>query len=402
MTDHQKVAGQSSAEELPVTEKQRTEFETGILDAVRHFDWASLASDTGSNSLEPMVNAARAVAAGSVSAMRRVFPAEGQLGCGKGCSYCCHLMATASAPEVLVISRFLHRTLSSDAMAELVKRVAATDSITRGRDGLGRLLSNTPCPLLVDGACSVYEERPLVCRGYASFNWVSCADHSRRRRIWKQMPLDHVRRSGHSAALEGVIEGLSDAGLASGALELIAALRIALETPDAEARWLAGEDVFRDAIEVEDVGANQMKKSVSGRIFDTGAAEMLADKSVGEPGDETYRFEQLFCGPDGHYFLACAGGSGTYYAQLFEGKHVAGDDIIPLEPDEAHRWLEDHGCTQLIERMFPTHAPSSVMVELPKPIRQAAETCARREGLRVADWIANLVKSSTGRKSNDE
>ena len=36
------------------------------------------------------------------------------------------------------------------------------------------------------------------------------------------------------------------AGLPTDALELAAALDVALAMPDAEARWLAGEDVFRD------------------------------------------------------------------------------------------------------------------------------------------------------------
>jgi hypothetical protein len=48
-------------------------------------------------------------------------------------------------------------------------------------------------------------------------------------------------------ALSGLARALRDHGLAWEALELTAALRAALETPDAAARYLAGEAVFRGA-----------------------------------------------------------------------------------------------------------------------------------------------------------
>ncbi len=50
-----------------------------------------------------------------------------------------------------------------------------------------------------------------------------------------------------SEAHLGLRQGLSDLGLQSTHLELTAALRIALETPDATERWLAGEPIFRTA-----------------------------------------------------------------------------------------------------------------------------------------------------------
>jgi len=45
----------------------------------------------------------------------------------------------------------------------------------------------------------------------------------------------------------GLRAGLAECGLASTHLELTPALRIALEAPDAAARYLAGEPVFRAA-----------------------------------------------------------------------------------------------------------------------------------------------------------
>lgn len=54
----------------------------------------------------------------------------------------------------------------------------------------------------------------------------------------------------HAAAALGGSPGpqaVAEAGLSSPHLELTAALRIALDTPNAAERWLAGEPVFRAA-----------------------------------------------------------------------------------------------------------------------------------------------------------
>ena len=46
----------------------------------------------------------------------------------------------------------------------------------------------------------------------------------------------------------GLIAALVGVGYDFELLELIAGLRIALEVPDAAEQWLAGKDVFRDAL----------------------------------------------------------------------------------------------------------------------------------------------------------
>jgi hypothetical protein len=47
--------------------------------------------------------------------------------------------------------------------------------------------------------------------------------------------------------LDGLPAGLVESRLDGALLELTSALRIALETPSAEERWLAGEAVFKEA-----------------------------------------------------------------------------------------------------------------------------------------------------------
>lgn len=77
-----------------------------------------------------------------------------RLDCQSGCAWCCHVAVQvhildaigAAAPHA---SRELNYTLP-----------------TRQRDELKRIFQ--PCPLLVDGQCSVYAQRPVVCRSFQS------------------------------------------------------------------------------------------------------------------------------------------------------------------------------------------------------------------------------------------
>ena len=91
---------------------------------------------------------------------------------------------------------------------------------------------------MVDGACSVYEHRPTACRGMASHDVTSCE-----------------QRVGDipTPPAYGLLRGLTDFGflaalrvseLPDDTYELNHALLVALEEPDAEQRWLGGEQLF--------------------------------------------------------------------------------------------------------------------------------------------------------------
>lgn len=79
--------------------------------------------------------------------------------CARGCTDCCHQLFAITAPDAVEIARAVER-LSPAMRGELE---------ARARQWIERALmrgQRTACPALVDGACSIYESRPLICRRF--------------------------------------------------------------------------------------------------------------------------------------------------------------------------------------------------------------------------------------------
>jgi Fe-S-cluster containining protein len=159
-----------------------------------------------------------------------------QIACRKGCGYCCHNWVAATAPEVFLIAR---------QIAEpnvIIDRAAATI----GLDIAARFGAKLPCAFLVENACSIYAARPTVCRQVTSTNLETCIEEFNGQGLDGEILvskayLDHARNCRLP-----LLAALTAANLPLQSYELSAAVTLALQTPNAEARWLAGEDVFAD------------------------------------------------------------------------------------------------------------------------------------------------------------
>jgi hypothetical protein len=194
--------------------------------------------------------------------------------CAPGCAHCCHQPVGVSPPEVLAILDHLRRTRTPDALATVTGRVREADDRTRGLDPAARISPEHPCPFLDDGRCSIYEARPLACRGTNSLDATLCerALHD---------PETHAAYvAGDSAlpcylepirAFHAVAAGLQLAahelhGLTMLPLDLTAAMRTLLDDPDGvAARWLAGEDPFA-AARGADVTRDPRSRQLAGTI----------------------------------------------------------------------------------------------------------------------------------------
>ncbi len=159
--------------------------------------------------------------------------------CRKGCSFCCHLRVTATPLEVIRIAAALDGSRRASMLT--------TTAVVAGLSGRERLARQVACPLLLEGACSAYEVRPLTCRALLSRSAVLCE---------RQFEVDAGASAGVSvpsliaprliaaALINGQVAALRDLGLAGHPVELIAALAALSRDPDLFIRWLSREDVF--------------------------------------------------------------------------------------------------------------------------------------------------------------
>ncbi len=167
--------------------------------------------------------------------------------CRAGCSWCCHVLVAVAAPEALVIAQYIQNEMPAEASAVLAAATVELDERVHGLDADERAVRQLPCAFLVEGKCAVYPVRPLLCRGWNSLDVIACRENYRQPDIMPVTVYALQRRLGVQVA-DGLDTALTEAGLGGGTdLELTAAVRIALETPDAAERFLAGEPVFAPA-----------------------------------------------------------------------------------------------------------------------------------------------------------
>jgi Fe-S-cluster containining protein len=104
------------------------------------------------------------------------------ISCGAGCAACCHHLVGVSLPEAFLVADVvsdLEPALQAKAIASFDRAALALQSAEL-LEALRRLASTGPaerravaeryaaaaigCPLLIDGRCSIYPSRPLICR----------------------------------------------------------------------------------------------------------------------------------------------------------------------------------------------------------------------------------------------
>jgi Fe-S-cluster containining protein len=172
-----------------------------------------------------------------MSATIDALPSKAQHACAPGCFFCCYLPVDVLAPEAFRIAAHLQQTRWPGELAELEYRLGVYSQHDFG---------TRPCVFLAHGHCSIYQVRPMVCRGYNSLSKERCEAFYHDASIDLRGTKDGVAGRLAEAMEDGVIAGLTALGLDAQWYELPSAVLRALETTDGPARWVRGEAVFQD------------------------------------------------------------------------------------------------------------------------------------------------------------
>lgn len=148
--------------------------------------------------------------------------------CRKGCGWCCHQRVGAAAVEVLAMAR---------ALRDRPQALAALAAWTPG----------APCAFLKDGACSVYDVRPLKCRSLWHVDERHCMGKYAALPAFGPAPSPDFQlepKMIYEGALKGLALALVRAGRDCPGIELMPGLRAVIDRADAAEAWAAGEEVF--------------------------------------------------------------------------------------------------------------------------------------------------------------
>lgn len=167
--------------------------------------------------------------------------------CSMGCWFCCTQMVAVTIPEVLRLAEHIRATFTPEQREDLDKRMAGyMEATAEWHAGDHTKKARYVCPLLrqADGACGIWLERPIICRGFNSTDHNACI--TKRDDPVNDPPVPQIMGQFHTAMYSrtGMRRSLKKHNLENELHEMIPALIVAMENEDAADRYLAGEPLF--------------------------------------------------------------------------------------------------------------------------------------------------------------
>jgi uncharacterized protein len=182
--------------------------------------------------------------------------------CRSGCDACCHVPVGVQAHEVLIAAHHIQLHFPPDELADLVDRAAAHRAAFAGRSNAERTELRTPCVLLRDHACSIYEARPEACRSHHSHNVAACRTNLELGREEIDVYIPGVRGRMFAVML-AIDQAVAEAGFDGYAYDFGSALHEALTDSQCVARWIQRQPAFpencREASGLDEEDAGLMR-----------------------------------------------------------------------------------------------------------------------------------------------
>ena len=103
------------------------------------------------------------------------------------------------------------------------------------------------CPFLVAGECTVYEVRPIACRGYSSYSVEDCREDYEHPGTGVEGHTNGLRELAYGAIREGLAIACKSASVEHRLLELVRAYKIASEDSTLAETWRSRPEAFETA-----------------------------------------------------------------------------------------------------------------------------------------------------------
>lgn len=172
--------------------------------------------------------------------------ARDSVACRAGCDACCHVPVGVQAHEVLIAAQHVQTHFSPEALDALIARAAIHRAAFAGRSSLDRLELRTPCVLLSEGSCSIYEARPEACRSHHSHNADACRSNLASGREDIDVYIPGVRGRMFAIML-AIDQAVVEAGFDGRAYDFGSALHEALTDSLCAVRWVRREPAFPES-----------------------------------------------------------------------------------------------------------------------------------------------------------
>jgi len=160
-----------------------------------------------------------------------------KIDCHAGCSHCCYQNVEVSIPEAILVS--LQVANPEDPRRATILETA--DFVAK-LDPQARTSCGRPCPLLVDHKCSVYENRPLLCRATLSPSERGCREALQG--IVDNFQVYTLPQFVALSDKDGLRGICKDLGLQHDNVDLVQTVAAILRDPSKVVRWAEGEAVF--------------------------------------------------------------------------------------------------------------------------------------------------------------